>query len=310
TAWPTTSTSAARTPRALWRRGTRTSPSSRAVSSPPRRAGTGRWRSSSSGAPPTRSRRSSRSRGAARAPTGSARRSGSWRPCARGVDPLCRLAAEPAAIHLARRQQRQLDAKLDGTRQLVRRDPILQPGEERLGADGRAGSEPHEGVGQLTRGLVGGGDHAGLGDLVLLEERALDLGREAVDPAHDDRRAQTADEPEGAVRAGAHQVAGPQPAVGAEDLGGRLRHAVVALHDPGTTDPELAHLGTRCTEERRWRRREPGAPPSRDGGQGWWPGHGREWGRKWTIRRRCSGAQAARSRLERQRWGRRRRGTS
>src|SRR5262249_37397285 len=66
---------------------------------------------------------------------------------------------------------------------------------------------------------------------------------------------------------------------------------------------------TRCTEARRWRRREPGAPPSRDGRQGWWPGHGREWGRKWTIRRRCSGARAARSRLDRQRWGRRRRGT-
>ena len=128
---------------------------------------------------------------------------------------------------------------------LEARQALGRPGVESGGVGVGAGSDHDEGLhlflGQLRRHA----DHGHLGDVGMGGERLLDLGGgEVLAPAADDLLL-PADERVGAVGVLDDEVAGPQPAVGADHPGGLLGHPPVAEHDRRVAQLELADLAGR-----------------------------------------------------------------
>ena len=85
-------------------------------------------------------------------------------------------------------------------------------------------------------------DDRGLGHGGMGGEHLLDLGGEHVEPRHDDQVLGPIDEVEVAVVVGGGHVAGVQPTVGVEHLGGRLGVAVVAGEHVVAANPDLADV--------------------------------------------------------------------
>ena len=94
----------------------------------------------------------------------------------------------------------------------------------------------------LFRQLRRHADDRGFGDVGMAFEHGLDLGRREVLAPPADHFLLAPDERVRAVAVVDDEVAGAQPTVD-EHRGGLLRHLVVAAHDRGVAQLELAHRG-------------------------------------------------------------------
>ena len=103
----------------------------------------------------------------------------------------------------------------------------------------RADDERHA---DLAQAFVGDADHRGLLDVGVAEEGVLDLGRVGVEAADDEHVLDPPDDPEASAVIDDTEVAGPQPPVGGERVGGRLRIVEIARHHRGAPQHDLAGL--------------------------------------------------------------------
>ena len=110
------------------------------------------------------------------------------------------------------------------------------------------GLELDDGAAHLAEALVGDADHGHVLDGGVSREEVLDLDGVDVLAAHDDDVLLAVDQPDETVIVHARHVAGEEPTIVQGLLGG-LGIVVVAAHDAGALDPQLAglalrHLGT------------------------------------------------------------------
>ena len=128
----------------------------------------------------------------------------------------------------------------DTARMLVGRRIVEREALDAVFGQGGAGPQHDEGERLLALDLVGHGNDAGLRDIVVALEQALDLARIDVLAAAHEHVVGAADESVGAAVVAPEHVAGLVPAVAGQDLPGLLGQIEVAGHVGGRANPQLA----------------------------------------------------------------------
>src|SRR4029077_20045211 len=109
----------------------------------------------------------------------------------------------------------------------------------------RARARHHAGADALAKPRIGYAHHGGVAHLRMLIENFLDLARIDVGPAADQHLLLAADDLQIATLVEDAEIAGVEPAIGAERLVS-LRIVVIADGDGGTTRQDLAGDAGRC----------------------------------------------------------------
>jgi hypothetical protein len=125
----------------------------------------------------------------------------------------------------------------------VRREPAGHVVHDLLLGDLRARRADDERLGQLlAAGLVAHADDGGVGDLRVADEHGLELGRGHLVALVLDQLLDAVDHGVAAVLVDDRDVAGVQPALVVEGVGGGGRVVQVALHHLRAAHPQLAAL--------------------------------------------------------------------
>jgi hypothetical protein len=122
---------------------------------------------------------------------------------------------------------------------------LATPGDQLRGTDARPWRRHDEGHADLAHALVGHADHGRGGDLGMLEELALDLGRIDVESAHDEHVLDAVRDLQIALLVHDPDVAGVEPALGIDRPRGLLRILEIAPHHVVSAHPDLAGLAAR-----------------------------------------------------------------
>src|SRR5262245_49867850 len=161
---------------------------------------------------------------------------------ARQARSLRQLLAELALEDLAGGVARQLSvADRDHRGDLEHSQPFGHVLAHRLGVEVAPFPQPDDGSDLFAERWMGDADHGGVGDVGVLEQRRLHFGGVDVLAAADHHVLQAVDDVHEAVVVDVAEVPGVEPAPG-ERLRGGVGLVVVAAHDGGTADPDLAHL--------------------------------------------------------------------
>ena len=135
--------------------------------------------------------------------------------------------------------------KVDRLRRLEAGDAFAGEVDDVGGGRLLAGLHHHDRLDRFAPFVVGDADHRDFGDIGVVADRALDFGGIDVLAAGDDHVLDAVVDVEVAVLVHVAGIAGAQPAVAVERLGGRLRQVPVAHHVGAGAGGDLADLAGR-----------------------------------------------------------------
>ena len=127
-------------------------------------------------------------------------------------------------------------------RHLVVRHVRARPGHQRFGAELGTGTQHHAGAANLAHARVGQADHRHLGNRRMVGEQALDLGRVAIEAAHDEHVLEAVGDAQVTALVEHTDIAGVQPALGVDGLARGGLVAQIALHHVVAAQQHLTRL--------------------------------------------------------------------